>query len=173
MRSGCCCFFGKKLSTVCRFCPLLSLSYSLLVLLLNFCIFLFTSFARMFERFECLNADGVREEIETMFKVSSCTSRNRKLKLSLPAVAIFVAVAVAACLAEIKTSSSELQAASCAWTVAAKFELLSELCFCCFCCVAVARFYISSTIGTGHACLFLSVPCRQVSSLFLVSQCSS
>lgn len=163
----------KKLSTVCRFCPLLSLSYSLLVLLLNFCIFLFTSFARMFERFECLNADGVREEIETMFKVSSCTSRNRKLKLSLPAVAVFVAVAVAACLAEIKTSSSELQAASCAWTVAAKFELLSELCFCCFCCVAVARFYISSTIGTGHACLFLSVPCRQVSSLFLVSQCSS
>lgn len=127
----------------------------------------------MFERFECLNADGVREEIETMFKVSSCTSRNRKLKLSLPAVAVFVAVAVAACLAEIKTSSSELQAASCAWTVAAKFELLSELCFCCFCCVAVARFYISSTIGTGHACLFLSVPCRQVSSLFLVSQCSS
>lgn len=61
--------------------PTLSLSYSLLVLLLNFCIFLFTSFARMFERFECLNADGVREEIETMFKVSSCTSRNRKLFL--------------------------------------------------------------------------------------------
>lgn len=30
----------------------------------------------MFERFECLNADGVREQIESMFKVSSCKSES-------------------------------------------------------------------------------------------------
>lgn len=48
----------------------------LLLLLLQFCIFLFTSFARMFERFECLNADGVREQIESMYKVSSWKSES-------------------------------------------------------------------------------------------------
>lgn len=114
--------------------------------LLQFCIFLFTSFARMFERFECLNADGVREQIETMFKVSSYKSESE----------VEVVIAVPGGNKNEQRATSPTAATA---TEGAKFELLSH--FCCFCRICSA----------GHACLYACL-FRLCPGPF-VSQCSS